>query len=171
MKTLDYELLPLIPKNFIFTEIMQYHRNNDKSNQFINKYNIYLSLDWIENMKYTPEVNGRFSIIDKNGGLLATIEAERDYMITHNFGAYEIDNNTIIFDAITWDSADAYMYWTYIKRMIEDAPGPSNNITRFTIHLDTNTVDMELLHPQPEGTWIEFTQINWQYADENQYYR
>ena len=40
--------------------------------------------------------------------VVATIEADRDFMITHNFGSFEEDENTIIFDAITWDSDDAY---------------------------------------------------------------
>ena len=125
-------------------------------------------------MKYTPEVKGRFIIISKSGTIDSFhwgIEAERDYLITHNFGAYELDDNTIIFDAITWDSEEAYTKWTFIDEMLTDGPGASNNITRFTIHLDKGTVDMELLHPQDDGTWIEFSQINWKYADEKQYYR
>lgn len=127
---------------------------------------------WQRYMSYTPEVKGRFVIISKSGSMIYWgIEAERDYLITHNFGAYELDNNTIIFDAITWDSEEAYTKWTFIDEMLTDGPGASNNITRFTIHLDKGTVDMELLHPQPDETWIEFSQINWKYANEKQDYR
>ena len=47
--------------------------------------------------------------------------------------------------------------------------GNVNNITRFTIHLDLKKVDMELLHEQEEGTFIEFSQINWEYAAKHKY--
>ena len=128
---------------------------------------------WLNDHFYSSEVRGRFSVIAKNGTdyePVAVIEAERDFMITHNFGAFEQDANTIIFDAITWDSAAAYDKHTFIKEAFY-GPLPKNNITRFTIHLDSETVDMELLHDQDEDTWIEFSQINWKYAEENQNYR
>ena len=49
------------------------------------------------------------------------------------------------------------------------APTISRNITRFTVHLDTKSVDMDLLHEQDKGTWIEFCQINWKYAAKHKY--
>ena len=108
----------------------------------------------------------------KKQQVVATIEANRDFMITHNFGSFEEDENTIILDAITWDSDDAYKKYTYIQEMLygevpEDNGG--QNITRFTIHLDTNFVDMDVLHEQDKGTWIEFCQINWKYAAKHKY--
>ena len=128
---------------------------------------------WLNDHFYSSEVRGRFSVIAKNGTdyePIAVIEAERDFMITHNFGAFEQDANTIIFDAITWDSAAAYDKHTFVKEALY-GDLPKNNITRFTIHLDSETVDMELLHDQEKDTWIEFSQINWKYAEENQNYR
>ena len=69
-------------------------------------------------MSYSSELNGRFSIIHKKHGFIKTIEAERDFMITHNFGAYEENDNTIIFDAIVYDSADPYTKYPYISEML-----------------------------------------------------
>ena len=69
-------------------------------------------------MSYAPEVNGRFSIIDKKDGFVKTIEADRDFMITHNFGAYEENNNTLIFDAIVYDSSDPYTKYPYVADML-----------------------------------------------------
>jgi hypothetical protein len=104
--------------------------------------------------------------------VVATIEANRDFMITHNFGSFEEDENTIVFDAITWDSDDAYKKYTYIQEMLYGEVPENNggqNITRFTIHLNTKSVDMELLHEQEKSTWIEFGQINWRYAAKHKY--
>ena len=69
-------------------------------------------------MSYAPEVNGRISIIDKKHGFVKTIEADRDFMITHNFGAYEENNNTLIFDAIVYDSSDPYTKYPYVADML-----------------------------------------------------
>ena len=85
---------------------------------------------------------------------------------------YEEDENTIVLDAITWDSDDAYKKYTYIQEMLYGEVPENNggqNITRFTIHLDTNSVEMDLLHEQDKGTWIEFCQINWKYAAKHKY--
>ena len=127
---------------------------------------------WVAELNYTSEVKGRFSIVSKKDEkLVATIEADRDFMITHNFGAFEDGDDMIVLDAITWDSADAYKKYTYIEEMLhgEIPEDQTNNITRFIIHLDTETVDMELLHEQDKDTWIEFCQINWKYAEKQKY--
>ena len=102
---------------------------------------------------------------------MVTIEAERDFMITHNFGCYESeDGNTIILDAIVYDDAKAYTLHTFAEEMLYGEK-PTNYLMRFTIHLDTSTVEMKLQHNQTEGTWVEFSQINWKFAAEKQFYR
>ena len=55
---------------------------------------------------------------------------------------------------------DLFLYF----QIIDDIPIQGNNITRFTIHLDDEIVDMDILHPQDDYTFIEFSQINWKYG-------
>ena len=101
-------------------------------------------------------------------GFVASIEAERDYLISHNIGAYEVDANTIIFDALTYNNAEAYTQYAFIKEIIHGGVQKNaNNLTRFTIHLDGEPhVEMDLLHPQPEYTALEFPQMNEKYKEQ-----
>ena len=52
----------------------------------------------------------------------------------------------------------------FFFQITDDIPIQANNITRFTIHLEEGIVNMKILHPQDDYTFVEFSQINWKYG-------
>jgi carotenoid cleavage dioxygenase-like enzyme len=120
---------------------------------------------YLKDYIYDSNVNGRILVINKTDfTLVATAEADSDFFITHLFGAYEADNNTLILDALKYDSPEPYTKYTFVEEAIYGDDYATNQVYRFTIDLAAETAIGEEWIAQPPGTFLEFSNINRAYT-------
>jgi carotenoid cleavage dioxygenase-like enzyme len=84
-----------------------------------------------DSYSYEDTVMGRFHVINKtNHELVATIEADEDFFISHLFGAYEDDEDNIILHGLKYDSPEVYTKYTFVQQAIYSDDVAKNMVYR-----------------------------------------
>ena len=128
--------------------------------------------DWItgsgagyNSVDYNEKILGRFSVIPKeNPENVQTIETDTHFFITHHFNAFEDTTGVIQLDVINYDSPEPYTQFTYIHEAVFGTTSVKQELRRYSIDLNANTVSHKKLHPLPENDYIEFPNCNPNYA-------
>ena len=109
---------------------------------------------------YDENLNGRFIIVNKTDPEdFDVIEADHHFFITHLFNAFEDDDGLIHVDVLKYENADIYTKNSLVLNAIFEENDLSNEITRYSIDLENEQVNSEVLVEQEDG-YVEFSNIN-----------
>ena len=124
---------------------------------------------WESEYSYEPDEPGYVTVMNKaDGNVVARVETEA-FMITHVLGAYEDDEAGLLhFDALAYDNASPYTYFTYLDVILNGQPHPDfTSVSRFTLDMSdwTYRERKDLIDQNPDNDGLsprsfEFSNIN-----------
>ena len=116
-------------------------------------------------VEYDQNVNGRFSVIDKNDPSKVTIlEADTHFFITHKFNAFEDDKGIIHLDVLNYNSPSPYTELPYVQNAVFGGGEIEQELRRYSLDVSKNTVTHQQLHNMTDGDYVEFSNCNPDYA-------
>ena len=129
-----------------------------------------MSLGWWEgSYSYEEDEPGYVTVMRiEDNEVVARMETE-PFFITHMLGAYEdLESGQLHFDALAYDDARVYTYFTYLDVILSGEPHPENytHVTRFTFNMSDWTYEgrKDLVSQNPENNGLrksfEFSTIN-----------
>ena len=114
---------------------------------------------------YNESINGVFSIIPKaDPENVLTFDAGTHFFITHQFNAFEEDEDQIHVDVIHYNSAEPYTQFTFIDEAVFGDTSPNQELRRYSLNMTSGKVSYKKLYDMNEGDYVEFPNCNPNYA-------